>query len=82
MTLSFDDFVLALRTELRLAEEKEINPEFRLAEDMELDSLDFFMLVVWLEELAGAAPGAADGLPIATIGEAFEAFVSLRGQAP
>jgi len=75
--LSFEDFTATVVAELQMAGDREIGPSSRLAEDVEFDSLDFFIVFTVIEDLSGASPGSADGRPLSTMGDAFDLYTEL-----
>jgi hypothetical protein len=80
--LSFEDFTAQAVAILAIPGEREIGPSSRLSEDVEVDSLDFFIFVTIIEDLSGAAPGSADGHPLSTMGDGFDLYAKLCREAP
>jgi|HubBroStandDraft_1064217.scaffolds.fasta_scaffold1216724_1 hypothetical protein len=80
--LSFEDFTAQAIAILAIPGDRQIAPGSRLSEDIEFDSLDFFIFVTFIEEISGAAPGSAEGHPLATMGDGFDLYAALCREAP
>jgi acyl carrier protein len=74
--LSFDDFSRAIGEALQI-DPQHLTPESRITEDIGFDSLDYFILLTVIEELADAPPGSADDHEYFTLGQAFESYTEL-----
>jgi acyl carrier protein len=80
--LSYEEFTATVVAVLELAGDPKIGPSDRLAEDIEFDSLDFFVFFTVIEELSGVTPGSVDDRPVATMQEAFDLYRELCDEAP
>jgi hypothetical protein len=77
--LSFREFTAQIAHILRLPTEP-VLPDSDL-EGLGFDSLDHFLLLTTVEDLADAPPGAADGVVVHTLSQAYSAYRELSEPA-
>jgi acyl carrier protein len=80
--LDFPDFVGRLQVELHLDVPDPPTPEVGLFDDLELDSLGAFELVVTVEDLAAADIPPMDPPEMYTLGDVYAYYLQLTEGSP
>jgi acyl carrier protein len=69
--LTFEEFAAQLREEVLQAFTGELGPDTHLLDEVGLDSLDLFHVVVFIEDVAGVEIAIDDPPPLATVQDAY-----------
>jgi acyl carrier protein len=80
--LEFPDFVGRLKVELHLDVPDPPTPEVGLFDDLELDSLGAFELVVTVEDLAAVDLPPMDPPEMYTLGDVYAYYLQLTKESP
>jgi acyl carrier protein len=81
-TLGFDELVTHLARELHLALPDPALPSTGLFDDLELDSLGAFELVVTVEDVAASEAPPVDVPKMFTLGDVYDYYLQLTGGRP
>jgi acyl carrier protein len=74
MMLTFEEFAAQLREELLHAYPGELRPETHLFDEVGLDSLEVFHVVVFIEDVAGVEIAIEDPPPLVTVKDAYNYY--------
>jgi acyl carrier protein len=72
--LTFEQFTAQLREELLQECSGDLRPETHLFEDLGLDSLEVFHVVVFIEDVAGVEIAIDDPPPLETVQDAYDYY--------